>query len=53
MSSNGFKIDNEELKEVHIITGLGDYKKFSFAVERLKDEKIFKEVVCIRAFYGL
>ena len=53
MSSNGFKIDNEKPKEVHIITGLGDYKKFSFAVKRLKDEKTFKEVVCIRAFYGL
>lgn len=49
-----FQIDNMELKEVHIIKGVKDeYKQFSFSVERLKDRDSFKEVVRIRAFYGL
>lgn len=54
MSEVTFEIDNAKLNKVHIIKGIKDgYNKFSFSVERLKDQDSFKEVVRIRAFYGL
>lgn len=47
-----FKIDNEKLNVRHTISGVGEKEKFSFVVERLKDGGTYKEVICIRAFYG-